>query len=1066
MKHREPAAYAIPRFAVTRPVTVLMILLAILVVGVISYSRIAISMFPEGHEATSLSISVSYPNATPSDIEQKITRKIEDILGTVPNVSRLYSYSSSGISYVRVQFHSGTDIKDAYATISDRMDRVKPDLPEDVDRISVRRWDQNDAPIMSLVAAVPPDMDNAAYRIDNFVSPALQRIEGVGNVSVWGIQSRTIEITLIDERLRSHGVNVSSMLGNLRNQNVALSGGYVVEGGRKIYVRSLGRFDSAEGIGELIIDPERRLRLRDVADVGLRVPRREWAFRVDGKPAIGIEITRDSTGNIEQISREVRATLDELSALPQLDGIRFNVFWDQGDFVRQAIDNLKDTGLWGGLFAAIIIYVFLRAPRMTGILTLAIPLSLLCTLIALFFMGWSLNMATMMGLMLSVGMVIDNSIVIVENIYRRRQEGQEATAASIVGAGEVGLAVLMSTLTSIVVFLPLILMGGRGDFAFWMVRIGVPVIVGLLASLFIALIFVPVAAQRLSRGSQHRELRVVEWARRHYLRALGWVLTHRLDAVLIVAAALATLPIPLDKVERPRGDFGRPGGPSENALRLYFDLPTGGTIEDAEAFFIRFESYILENAERYDFARIETRFRYDNGRIQITFKEDPNTQWYASVWNSLLIAMDVRQPRKDPVEIESEIRTAFPLPPGITMRSNQRGTSAPSSDSSLYLAFYGDDTGTLMNLADEAARRLRTIPGIVSVDTDIERGRNELRVLVDRDRARQLGVSPQEVSGTIRDGMRGMEVGRYYAPDGREMRVTAQLADADRTGLDDVRAMTFRTDNGIDVPLESVAALDVGMALGQIRRESRQTMLSVVARAPRAEASRIFQAVDTAMAGFEMPPGYRWDRGGGGRRDAENAQAMRFSLILAIVFVFLLMGILFESFVLPLAVIVAVPFALLGVYWTLYVTKTPLDMMASIGIVILVGIVVNNAIVLVDLTNRLRAEGRSRLDALMEAGRHRFRPILMTTMTTISGLIPMALGNSKMIGMPYAPLGRTIIGGLLAATVLTLVIVPLLYALLDDLRTHLRAIARSAASTRSAPAENVLAAEAPSRAAD
>jgi len=1065
MKRRDPAAFAIPRFSVTRPVTVLMILLTILVVGVISYTRIAISMFPEGHEATSLNIYVSYPNATPRDVEQKITRKIEDIVGTVPNIRRVSSYSSSGNSYVRVEFHSGTNIKEAYAMLTDRMDRVKPDLPEDVDRISVRRWDQNESAIMSLVAAVPPDMDDAFYRIDNFVSPALQRIEGVGNVSVWGIQSRTIEITLLDERLRSHGIDVSAMLGSLRNQNVALSGGYVMEGERKIYVRSLGRFESSEGIADLIIDPVRRLRLRDVADVGLRVPRREWVFRVDGKPAIGIEITRESTGNIERISRDVRATLDELAALPQLNGIRFNIFSDQGQFVRQAIDNLKDTGLWGGLFAALIIYSFLRAPRMTGILTLAIPLSLLCTLIVLFFMGWSLNMATMMGLMLSVGMVIDNAIVIVENIYRRRQEGQEATAASIVGAGEVGLAVLMSTLTSIVVFLPLILMGGRGDFAFWMLRIGVPVIVALVASLFIALVFVPVAAQRLSRGHHHRELRAVEWARQRYLRALGWVLTHRLDAAMLVAAAMITLPIPLSKVERPRGDFGRGGGQSENSMRFFFDLPSGGTLEDAEAFFGRFEAFIMQNAEKYDFSRIETRFRYNNGRIQINFKEDPRTQWYDSLWNSILTSLELREPKKDPVQIEQEIRAAYPLPPGITMRSNQRGTSAPSGDSSLYLAFYGDDTGTLMDLAEEAARRLRTIPGIVSVDTDIERGGNELRVLVDRDRARQLGVSPQEVSGTIRDSMRGAEVGRFYAPDGREMRVTAQLADADRTGLDDVRAMTFRTDSGIEVPLESVASLDVGRALGQIRRESRQTMLSVVARAPRAESGRIFQAVDTAMAGFEMPPGYRWDRGSSGRGNDSGA-AMQFALILAIVFVFLLMGILFESFVLPLAVIVAVPFALLGVYWTLYLTKTPLDMMASIGVVILVGIVVNNAIVLVDLTNRLRAEGRNRFEALLEAGRHRFRPILMTTLTTIGGLIPMALGNSKMIGIPYAPLGRTIIGGLLAATVLTLVIVPLLYSLLDDLRTYMKTIARSAASRPSPAASEVMAADAPARTAE
>jgi HAE1 family hydrophobic/amphiphilic exporter-1 len=269
-------------------------------------------------------------------------------------------------------------------------------------------------------------------------------------------------------------------MNTLRSQNFAQSGGFVMEGGRKIYVRSLGRFESAEQIGSIIIDPEQRLRLSDVARVSFRLPRRDWVYRVDGQPAVGIQITRESTGNIERISREVTATLARFETLPQLAGMKFEVFSDQGRDVRNAITNLRDSGLWGGMFAAVIIYAFLRAPRMTGILTLSIPLSLLCTLIVLFFMGWSLNMATMMGLLLSVGMVVDNAIVIVENIYRQRQEGVDATTASVNGAGEVGLAVVMSTCTSIIVFLPLMLMGGAGEIPFWMLRIGVPVIASLI----------------------------------------------------------------------------------------------------------------------------------------------------------------------------------------------------------------------------------------------------------------------------------------------------------------------------------------------------------------------------------------------------------------------------------------------------------------------------------------------------------------------------------------------------------------------------------------------------------
>ncbi len=1042
---REPFTTAIPRFSVTRPVTVTMLLLTILVVGYISYTRIPLALHPEGYEGSMLHVSVQYSNASPREVEEKITRKIEDIIGTVPDVRRVNSYSSSGYSYTRVYFHTGTNLRAAYAALSDRMDRVKPTLPDDVDRISVRRYDQNDQPMMNLVAQLPPDMDDAAYRLEHFVKPALQRIEGVGNVEIWGVQGREIQVELLDHSLRSHRIDVPQMISTLRNQNFSLSGGYVFESGKKVYVRSLGKFTSVEEIGSLIIDPEQRLRLSDVASISFRAPRREWVYRVDRQPAVGIQVTRESTGNIAQISEEVRATLLKLRELPQLAGINFEVFSDQGKDVRDAINNLEETGLWGGLFAAIIIYTFLRAPRMTAILTLAIPLSLLCTLVALYFIGWSLNMATMMGLLLSVGMVVDNAIVIVENIYRRRQEGLESAAASIQGAGEVGLAVIMSTFTSIVVFLPLILMGSAQEFSFWMFRIGIPVIISLVASLFIALVFVPLAAQRLSRGNQHGELKVVVWMRERYLRSLHWVLTHRVETLMIVGLALATLPYAKGNVPRSTNSgISSNNNSSNSSMHLYFDLPTGSTLEQADVFFSSFEKFLVAQKERYNIERVETRFRNNNGRLQLKFKEDTNTAWYDNAWNSLLLSLGRRTPPMDRAAIELDVKEKFKFAPGITSRSLQRGSGGAPQDSVISLSFYGEDTTTLLAIAEDAVVRLRGIPGLLSVDTDMERATQELQIQVDRDRARQMGVNPSTISSSISNTMRGVEVGRINGDDGRELRIFAQLGEADRTGLDDLRTMTFRTDSGVEVPLESLATLNVSRAMGQIQREGRQTIVRVTARAPRADARLLFPAIDQAMEGFEMPRGYRWDKGGYSSQQSQNDKAMQFALGLAVVFVFLLMGLLFESFVLPLAVIVAVPFSMLGVYWTLSLTSTPLDTMATIGIVILVGVVVNNAIVLVDMANRLRFEGKSRYDALVNAGRHRFRPIMMTTLTTVCGMIPMAVGNSKIVGMSYSPLGRTMIGGLLVSSILTLVVVPLLYTLLDDLREHVSRLMGSA----------------------
>jgi HAE1 family hydrophobic/amphiphilic exporter-1 len=1040
MKERFPLVYLLPRFSVTRPVTVIMVLLAILVVGTIAYRRIPLSLEPEGREGSWIGMWILYSNASARDIEQSITRKIEDAIGTVPDVKQVRSYSRRGYSSVSVQFHPGADMKVAYGALQDRLDRVKPDLPDDVTQINLRRWDQDTEPILEVVVTLPPGIDDVFYRIDNFVRPALQRIEGVGNVEISGLQRLEIAIALNDRRMRSHGIDSSAVVDALRTENLAVSGGYVFAGDRKVYVRSLGRFTGIEEMGMLMIGPVHRLRLRDIAEISIQPRRWDSIFRVNQKPSISLEVVRESTANIERISREVRETLAELMEHPQLKGAAFDVVLDQGEQVREAINNLKYSGLWGGLFAAIVIFSFLRSPRMTGILTLSIPLSLLCTIIVLFFMGWTLNIATMMGLLLSLGMVIDNSIVIVENIYRRQQEGFSATRASIVGTGEVGLAVVMATLTSVVVFLPLVLMSDGAEFSFWMVRIGIPVIASLLASLGIALVFVPLAAERLSRGHRHHEPKLIAWLRHRYLVGLRWALTHRMSALLIALLAVSTMPYAKDHLQR----YGSSRYHSSD-VRFYFDMPSGTSREEAEAFFSRVEDLLLENAELYGIVSIESSFRDRDGRVRARLIKDPNNQWYEHVWDTLLKRLGLREVRMDRYAIEEDFRTKFEVPPGVEFRGSRRNQSSGEQDeSTLRINLYGEDTDTLIDLAAEASRRLRTIPGLTAIETDVERGRNELRVWIDRERVRQLGLNPRDVSNGISSTMRGREVGRYHAADGRELSIRIKLGDRDDQRLDDLRSMTFRTDAGVDVPLESLAAIEASLTLGQIRREDRQTTIRMTARAPRVDARRLFEAVDLAMQGFEMPRGYRWDKGSYYSRYEQSDRERKFAVTLAVAFVFLLMGVLFESFVLPLAVIAAVPFSFLGVYWTLYLTDTPMNHMAMIGTVILVGVVVNNAIVLVDLTSRLRTEGRARFDALLEAGRHRFRPIMMTTLTTVFGLVPMAVGNSQIKDMPYGPLGRTMIGGLLAATVLTLVIVPLLYTLLDDFREHVARIFRLA----------------------
>ncbi len=1033
----EPRGYLLPRLSLDRPVTVIMAVAALLVVGVVAYTRIPLDLVPGGLEGDRLYVRAGYADASPAEVEREVTRPLEEAIATVPRVGRVISGANRGGAWANVQFLPGTDMHEAYADLRDRIDRAMPELPEEIERVQVLRWNQDDWPVMWIGASLKGEFVDPFQLLDVHVRPALQRIEGVGTVEVRGEEARQVRIDLDLGRLRGHGVEPFEVGRRLASLNFALPGGRVMEGGRRIHVRSLGRFESLDQIRQLIVDDEHGLRLGDVAEVALKPPKQDWFTRIDGRPALGIEVMKASGGNLVEISRGVRARLAQLQRRPHLEGVDFEIFWDQGEHIVESVDNLKSTGLWGGLFAALVLLFFLRAARMTLIITLAIPLSVTATVATIYFLGWSLNLITMMGLMLSLGLVVDNAIVIVENIHRRRQEGAGPREASIRGAGEVGLAVTMATLTTVVVFLPLILMSGDEEFAFIMLRLGGPVIVGLLASLVIALLIVPLAAQRIGT-SGGGDPRIIARGRAAYERVLAWVLTHRLDTTLLVLAAMASMQIPMQGLERTDG-----GSRNQKDIWLAFRMPEGQTIEAADRFIAGVEDTLLSHRESYGLRLVETWSSNSRGRIHLILEEDESNDWYAVAWNDLLESAGLRRsPHMDYVEILEDIEERLLMPPGFEMRINWR--DGGGGDTAVSVNLHGPDTDRLVELSREVERRLERIPGLLSVQTDVDRGATELRVRLDRAQVRRYGLDPRVISGNISYALRGRELTRMHTDDGREVSVFFQLREADRHSLHQLRSLTFRAPGGNEIPLETLARLEVAQGLGGIRRENRQTVLAVTATTTEAGAGTLFEQVDEAMAGFETPRGYRWDKGERFQRLQQQEDSRMFALILSVTFVFLLMGVLFESFVLPLSVIVAIPFSFLGVFWTLYLTRTPFDMLSGIGTVILVGVVVNNAIVLIDLANRLRAEGHDRFEALMEAGRLRFRPILMTTFTTICGLLPMAVGNARMIGMPYAPLGRTMMGGLLASMVLTLVIVPLCYTFFDDLRQLLRRVGRSA----------------------
>ncbi|KAA3658083.1 MAG: AcrB/AcrD/AcrF family protein [Calditrichaeota bacterium] len=1024
----------LPRFSVNRPITVLMGLTAMLVVGFIAFTQIPVELFPAGFTPKFLGVWTPYPNANPQEVEEQIAKPLEEQIRTISGMRRVQTNSFTNGCWTFIEFAKGTDMDVAYAQLRDRVDRVKAELPDDVERLYIRKWSNDDEPIMWVSFAQQQHVEDVYTLAEMQIQKPLERIDGVAKVEIWGAEEKSVLIHVNQNKVKAYKINLYQVIQTLRSDNFAISSGRVVEGGRDIFVRSMGKFVNLEEIRNLPVKGTNIL-LKDVAEVKYDVPERTWRNRIDGQSAIGIGVFKESTANTVELCQRVEQKFnEEFANNPLLSDFKIQILFNQGDWINESVENLQRTALWGGIFAFLVLFFFLRRVRMTIIVNVAIPLSLLVTLIFMYFIGWSLNLITMMGLMISIGMVVDNSIVVVENIYRRRAEGMSNRDAAIAGTSEVGLAITMATLTTVVVFLPLILMNGDEDFTFFMLRIGMPVVIALLSSLVVAMIFIPLGATKITSAREVKEAKILVWTNKIYRKALGWTMRHRVESFILLLLTIFSMQFASQNAKYNNDSQG-----NINDIRIFFDMPSNYSLKDAERVFDALEDSVRVKQELYGIRTINSRYRANWGQMRIFLVPPPKKDWYEVVYDNILkqfgVLPDGVMERDAVVE---DLKKRFPEFPGVEMRTSWRRSDG--EDASVSIMLYGDDTSTLTELSKEVERRLGSIDEIVSVETDQERGNDEIHLYLKRDQLKKYGIGPDVISGTIQYALRGLPLPKYHTPD-KEIDVQIQVREEDRKNLSQLKNLTFFTASGKEIPLDAVASFQITKGLGEIHRENGKTYLQVKANTTEDDMKNIFRKVDLAMAGFEMPYGYKWSKGRNFDRMNESNESVMFAMFLAVTFVFIIMGILFESFVLPLSVIFSMPFALVGAFWMMYITQTPIDFMSQIGFVILVGIVVNNAIVLIDLINRLRNEGYNRFDAIIEAGRLRYRPILMTAFTTIGGLIPMAVGNTAMIGIPYAPMGRTIIGGLLLSTVVSLIAVPWAYTVFDDMRNYFRRLA-------------------------
>lgn len=1002
----------LPRLAVDRPVTVLMAFLALLVIGLIAWARIPLQMMPDGFEPGFLWVRVPYRNASPLETDEKIVRVVQAQLATVPGIQSLRSFADSGSAGFGISFHSSVDMDEAYNAVVDRLERAMPELPDDVDRYWIFRFDPNDEPVVWAGVQLPEEVEDPWHVMTRVVQPRLERIPGVASLDVWGVPQRGVWIEYDKERTYAAGVDLGGVQQRLASDNFQVSGGQIFDRGQVRHIRSLSRLD----LDEIRRFPVKEgVVLADIADITYAAAHSSSINRVNGAKAAALAVRKESSANAVEVSQAITQALKELEGDPRVQGARFFVFFSQGELIKESIDNLADSALTGGLFAIAILYLFLREWRMTLLISTSIPFSMLITIGVLYFRGDSLNLLSLMGLMLAVGMVVDNAIVVVETIYRRRAEGAGAREAAIRGTGEVNLAIIASTATTMVVFLPVILMSENAAFSFFMSVIGLPVVFALAASLVVALIFAPLATRYMGQASIKPDPRWLGAFSRVYERLLRWMLTHRLDAGMMLFAGLfLTFVVALPGVKCTAGM-----DQNLNDFTVRITVPPQASLSERDAILKRFEDTLEAHREAWGIRVYRTRLEGDSNRGQLY----------------VYLESDGPLPRD---EVMARAREELPQDlPGVTATIgwdvNDQGGAGSNQ---IRLTLYGEDVGTLTALAEEVARRVRSVPGVMQAHADaLNEGADEIRLIVDRDAVTRHGVSAAQVGQLISYAMRGSTLTPLRVDD-KEIAVTSRFTLEDRSDLNTLLDFdVWSPATGSLVPVRALTHVEVAKGPSQIRREEGRTSTGITLDLEaEATTNAVFAGIDAALSDMAFPRGYSWSKGQRFNQQQENDEAMGLALLLSVCFIFLLMGVLFESFVLPLSILTTIPMALFGALWLLFLTGTPMDTMGGVGIVILVGVVVNNGIVLIDLVTQLRAEGMERTEALVEAGRRRLRPILMTAMTTICGLIPMAVGSSAFIGIPYAPLGRTVIGGLLAATFLTLVFVPVLYTVLDDLR--------------------------------
>ena len=1039
--------------SIKRPVFATMMMLALVVLGLFSYRRLNIDQFPDV-EFPFLVIQTRYSGASPTSVEREVSKKIEEQVNTVEGVKQIQSTSTEGFSTIVVQFNLGTKVMDAQADVRAKIDAIRQDLPKDIDPPVISRANPSDQPIFVLsVRGQDWALRDLTRLADEVVSRRIENIAGVGSVTLVGGLKREIHVLLVPDRLHALGVSPDMVTSAVERENGDVPAGRVEQGNAENLVRVAGKIRDPRDFAKLIVTTRGGIpvRLGQIARIeDAQEEERDAAF-VNGERAVALEVRKTSGANTVAVADGVKGAIEQLShGLPH--GVTLATVQDNSGWIRNSVDDVQKTLLEGAFLTVLIVFLFLNSWRSTVITGLTLPVSVIASFLAIYAFGFTLNIMTLMALSLAIGILIDDAIVVRENIVRHVERGEDHYTAAKHGTAEIGFAVMATTFSVIAVFIPVAFMKGIvGRFFF---QFGITVAFAVLVSLFVSftldpmlssLWYDPQAEGGAERGPIGRALvrfnESFHGLGQRYRRVIAWALDHRMTTMGIAVAAFVAA-MSLFALGLVGGQFMPNSDDEQTALSI--ETPVGSSVAYTSGKALELARYLKTQPE-----------------VALTYTTVGGAQQNNAVnKGQIYVKLTPKSTRRrTQQQLEAALRQALPRFQGVTARVVQIG-AAGGGGAPIELNLEGPELVRLQEMSDRTLGAIRDVAGLVDLHSSLEGRKPEFTVDVNRDLAADVGLSIGAIGDALRPVLAGEKAGTWDDETGLAHDVVVRLAPEARETEADVARIPLassqvdrRTGTPVMVPLGQVADIRLSGAPNEIKRLDLERVATIEASYQGRPLTEVVSDVQARLAKLSLPPGYRFDFGGEQKDFVETVGYILESLTLAIVFIYLILASQFGSFLQPLAIMLSLPLSLIGVMLGLMVTRGTFNIMSMIGVIMLMGLVTKNAILLIDFANQARARGAERRTALIDAGELRLRPIVMTTLAMIFGMLPTALALGA--GAEFrAPMAHAVIGGLITSTLLTLVVVPVVYTYLDDFGSWVGALVKQwTGAPESQPAE-------------